>query len=98
MRFKRTGLVFAVAALIIASGGGRAALTDSGLSAERISGHVAFLASEKLQGRRAGTPGADEAARYIADQFRGYGLKPASGSGYLQPFTFVAGVRLGREN
>lgn len=98
MRFKRAVFVFIIAALVMASSGGRAALSDSGLSAERISRHVAFLASEKLQGRRAGTPGADEAARYIADQFRSYGLKPASTSSYLQSFTFVAGVRLGREN
>ncbi|MGA9769667.1 MAG: M28 family peptidase [Blastocatellia bacterium] len=68
------------------------------VSAERIKRHVEFLASDKLQGRRAGTPAADEAGRYIAKEFRSYGLKPVSGSDFLQPFTFVAGVKLGSQN
>src|SRR5436190_23980109 len=37
----------------------------SQLSAERAAKHVQFLASDKLQGRRAGTTYADEAAAYI---------------------------------
>jgi hypothetical protein len=63
------------------------------LSAERIRGHVEFLASDKLQGRRTGTPAADEAANYIAAQFRSYGLKTE-----LQPFSFVSKVELGKQN
>jgi aminopeptidase YwaD len=70
----------------------------AGLSAERIREHVQFLASDQLQGRRAGTPAADEAARYIEKAFRSYGLQPASVSGYQQPFTFVARVELGKQN
>src|SRR6185369_16329920 len=35
------------------------------VSTERISRHVEFLASDKLQGRRAGTEFADQAAAYI---------------------------------
>ena len=74
------------------------AANDSQLSAERITKHVQFLASDKLQGRRAGTPAADEAAAYIGKEFRRYGLKPASSSGFLQPFTFVSAVKLGEGN
>jgi hypothetical protein len=59
---------------------------------------VVFLASDKLQGRRAGTTYADEAAAYIEKEFRSYGLKPASTAGFLQPFTFVAAVKLGEGN
>ena len=68
------------------------------LSAERISKHVQFLASDKLQGRRAGTPAADEAAAYIAKEFRSYGLKPPSPTGFLQAFNFVSAVKLGEHN
>jgi len=75
---------------------GQAAATE--LSAERVLKHIQFLASDKLQGRRAGTPYADEAAAYIAREFRSYGLKPASSAGFLQPFTFVAAVKLGSKN
>jgi aminopeptidase YwaD len=77
----------------------QAAAAQAGeLSTERIRGHVQYLASDQLQGRRAGTPAADEAARYIEKAFRSYGLKPASPSGYLQPFSFVARVELGQQN
>src|SRR5215510_1018107 len=71
---------------------------NASVSADRITRHIQFLASDKLQGRRAGTPSADEAARYIAEQFRSYGLKPLGASGFLQPFSFVAGVKLGESN
>jgi aminopeptidase YwaD len=68
------------------------------VSAEAIKRHVDFLASDKLQGRRAGTLQADEAAKYIAEEFRRNGLKPLSGAGFLQPFSFVSGVKLGTRN
>jgi aminopeptidase YwaD len=68
------------------------------VSAEVVQRHVNFLASDKLQGRRAGTPEADQAAKYIAEEFRRSGLKPLSAAGFLQPFTFVSGVRLGKQN
>ncbi|HKG20784.1 MAG TPA: PA domain-containing protein, partial [Blastocatellia bacterium] len=109
---KKAGLIFALLALLVSTAGlsnyptsaaspawlQRAASGPARVSAEQISRHVAYLASDKLQGRRAGTPGADEAARYIAEQFRGYKLKPASSSGFLQSFAFISGVRLGERN
>ena len=73
-------------------------LGSSEISSERASKHVAFLASDRLQGRRAGTSYADEAAAYIAKEFQSYGLKPAFAAGFLQPFTFVAAVKLGAQN
>src|SRR5262245_37550021 len=76
----------------------RHARASATISTERITKHVSFLASDKLQGRRAGTPAADEAAAYIEKEFRSYGLKPASPSGLLQPFTFVSSVKLGDQN
>jgi hypothetical protein len=68
------------------------------ISAEQIGRHIEFLASDKLQGRRTGTPAADEAAAYIAKQFESSGLKPAFAAGFLGPFNFVAGVKLGEQN
>lgn len=73
---------------------------------DRLQQHVKHLASEALEGRRTGTKGATEAARYIASQFRRLGLKPvASGtarngteSPYWQSFPYVAGVELGKRN
>ncbi|MGE3465899.1 MAG: M28 family peptidase, partial [Pyrinomonadaceae bacterium] len=59
--------------------------------------HVTYLASDKLAGRRTGTPGAAYAAGYIANQFAKLKLKPgASGkngkAGYLQQFGYTPSV------
>ncbi len=77
-------------------------------SVERLRAHVAHLASEKLDGRKTGTVGAELAAEYVATEFLRYGLKaPAELSAtkarsktaaYMQPFPFTASVRLGKNN
>ena len=51
--------------------------------------HVAFLASDALKGREAGTPEYDIAAEYVASRFAALGLKPAGVNGYLQPVPLV---------
>src|SRR5204862_8327549 len=74
---------------------------------ERLRAHITYLASDKLEGRRTGTPGALEAARYVAEEFRRLGLAPggdptnarrdrAEPSDYMREFTYVAGVELGK--
>ena len=68
-------------------------------SAERLRADVTYLASDKLEGRRTGTPGANAAADYIAKEFDRLKLKPGAGkSGYLQAFPYVAGLDLGKTN
>jgi hypothetical protein len=85
-----------------------------GPDVERLRAHVTFLASDKLDGRRTGTAGADEAARYVADEFKRLGLAPGGSvsvntrtgphslsgtlASYYQPFPYVAGVELGEGN
>ena len=77
------------------------------VSAERLRTHVAYLASDKLEGRRTGTPGATAAAEYIAKEFARYELRGISNSnarsreqlnGYMQKFPYVSAVELGRGN
>jgi hypothetical protein len=46
---------------------------------------IEFLASDRLEGRLAGTPGNDSAAAYLARRYRSLGLT-ALVPGYLQPF------------
>jgi Zn-dependent M28 family amino/carboxypeptidase len=84
--------------------------TKSTPSVERLREHVIYLASDKLEGRRTGTTGANEAAQYVAEQFSRLGLRPGGQPGradksqaadwrqYLQPFPYVAGIELGKEN
>lgn len=113
MFIRKAGLFFLASSLLVAVSAltfipGYAALAPATvnaradaraqLSTERIAKHEAFLTSDKLQGRRAGTPFADEAAAYIEKEFRSYGLKPSSAAGFLQPFNFVASVKLGAGN
>jgi len=46
-------------------------------SVDRLKQTVSYLASDALEGRRTGTPGANEAANYIAREFRRLGLRAA---------------------
>lgn len=60
------------------------------LTQAELAAHLRFLASDELMGRKAGTPGNDAAARYIAERFRALGLPPAPGTDdYLQRIPFL---------
>jgi aminopeptidase YwaD len=108
MKLKRFDLL--VAFLLFAAAGVVAQQQDLDPSASRLQQHVTYLASDALEGRRTGTTGANDAARYIAGEFSRLGLRPgnqnAAGSRklgeamglYLQTFPFVAGVELGKAN
>ena len=78
-------------------------------SVENLRKHVSYLASDELDGRRTGTRGADEAARYIASEFSRLGLQPIVQTStapknadalarYAQKFPYVAAVELGGNN
>lgn len=81
-------------------------------SLERLRAHVEYLASDKLEGRRTGSPGSNLAAEYIAREFARYGLRRSIGRDlpgmsrleadsprrYLQQFPYIAGVELGKGN
>ena len=56
--------------------------------------HVYFLASDELQGRRAGDPGETIASNYIAEQFKKNGLTPKGTVDYFQPFTINDGRKV----
>jgi Zn-dependent M28 family amino/carboxypeptidase len=71
----------AVAALSVASAAAAQSAAPGASSAERIRAHMAFLASDLLEGREAGTRGYDIAAEYAAAQFGQLGLKPAGDKG-----------------
>lgn len=75
------------------------ATTAGAIASERLMPHIRYLASDELEGRLAGSPGAEKAARYIAEQFARRNLLPAGdGGSYFQEFSFVSGVRLGSDN
>ncbi|MFN7180218.1 M28 family metallopeptidase [Hyphomonas sp.] len=62
--------------------------------AAAIEVHMAYLASDDLEGREAGTPGFDLAAEYVAAEFEKIGLKPAgTDATWYQPIEFLRSVR-----
>ena len=48
---------------------------------EAFRAHVAFLSDDLLEGRDTGSRGHEIAARYVASQFAGLGLKPGGDNG-----------------
>lgn len=60
------------------------------ISAERMRSAVAFLASDRLEGRGPGTNGEVLTTEYLADEFEKLGLKPiGERSSYFQPVPLV---------
>ncbi|HYC65089.1 MAG TPA: hypothetical protein VEC14_10190, partial [Reyranellaceae bacterium] len=56
---------------------------------ERVRGHVAFLASDHLQGRDTGSPGYAIAADYVVRELAALGVQPAgTGGGWYQSVPF----------
>jgi aminopeptidase YwaD len=70
-------------------------LTEANLRAT-----IEYLASDKLEGRRTGEPGANMAADYVAGRFAKAGLRPALARhgmvGYKQVFPYITGVEFAK--
>ena len=108
----RISLLVALVVAISIAAGGQQTQTQIAPSVERLRAHIEYLASDKLEGRRTGSPGANLAAEYIAREFSRYGLRRSIGrdlpgmsileadspNRYLQEFPYVAGVELGDGN
>jgi aminopeptidase YwaD len=97
-----------IAALLLATLAAVAQQSESEPSAAKIQQHVTYLASDELDGRRTGTAGANEAAKYIAREFERLGIRPAPATDsrkinvmsarYLQTFPYIGSVELGKNN
>ena len=56
----------------------------NGITEKNLKQHVYTLASDSLKGRDTGSEGEHKAARYIAQHFETYGLKPYNDTSYFQ--------------
>lgn len=107
---KRRQLLSLLWVMVLAASGLAQQPTSTTASPDRLRQIVAYLASDALEGRRTGTPGANDAAHYIAGEFNRFGLRPGlqmtrpartrgeNQARYLQPFPYVASVTLGNNN
>ncbi len=71
-------------------------LAATAISTGQYMDHVRFLADPSMAGRGNGSPGLDDAANYLAAQFRLWGLRPAGDNGtYFQTFELTTESRVG---
>ena len=109
MNIKRFVRLLALLLVAVGAVAQQTAPSQNGPSVAKLQQHVSYLASDALDGRRTGTAGATDAARYIAGEFARLGLRPAASgpatrrgsqvmARYLQSFPYVAEVELGAGN
>ncbi len=73
-----------IAALVLST----AVLSSGQEPAAKWWAHVAFLATDAMNGRDTGSPEHRKAAEYIAAEFKKAGLEPGGTTGYFQPIRF----------
>jgi len=61
---------------------------------DNIKAHIQYLADDKLEGRRTGTPGEELAMNYISEQFKAIGLLPKGTEYYPQNFPVKDGKKM----
>ncbi|MGH7512769.1 MAG: hypothetical protein ACREOQ_07595, partial [Gemmatimonadales bacterium] len=93
-------LAIALPASVAAQGAGSPARAIAGITPASVRQHIGVLADDSLRGRATPSPGLDAAARYVANQLRGAGLRPLGGADLLVRWPLVSrhlvpsGVRL----
>ncbi|WP_315763676.1 M20/M25/M40 family metallo-hydrolase [Sphingomonas sp. Y38-1Y] len=83
----RTTVAAGLAALLFSTSA--LAQTAADFSADRVKADVTWLADDAREGRDAGKPGYDAAAKYVADRFAELGLTPANNGQWYQQVPFV---------
>lgn len=66
-----------------------------GIAEDDLKAHVVYLASDKLEGRETGKPGAQKASEYIANQLELAGIEPfGDDDTFFNKFEFNAGAKI----
>src|SRR5581483_2835354 len=87
-----------VGAILLLLGTTALAFSPAQISSQSYLDEVKYLASPELKGRASGSPELEKAANYIAGLLKSFGIKPVSGSDYLQPFSVTVNAHLGPAN
>ena len=64
-------------------------LNSQTINENTVKKHLYTLANDSMQGRKAGSPGIEKAAKYIEQQFSEIGLKPFNSSNFRQSFKHI---------
>lgn len=64
------------------------------ITVTNLQAHIGYLASDKLEGRRAGTAGEKLAGEYISQKFQEIGLQPKGSDGFFQTFEIYDGKQV----
>jgi aminopeptidase YwaD len=94
MKISYTKLIFPLLLLTLTATAQKIKKEDK-LTLDNLKTHIAFLADDKLEGRRAGSSGEKLAMEYIGTQFKTIGLSPKGSDGYYQPFEINEGKQIG---
>ncbi|NNV57702.1 M28 family peptidase [Limnovirga soli] len=76
----------------------KAQLKADKITLTNLQTNIQYLADDKLEGRRAGTPGELLAMQYISAQFAKIGLAPKGADGYIQEFDIDEGRQFTADN
>ncbi len=86
-----------IAIALLLSGCARIMIDQPAITQDELKAHISYLASDELKGRKPGTAEADQAAAYLADHFKKFGLKPMGNQGF-QYFDVVTSIKAGSAN
>jgi hypothetical protein len=86
-------------AALVALAASFAGAVPAEIDSDALLAHIKFLSSDEMKGRGNGTVELEQAAEYIAAQFKAAGLRAGGkDEAYFQPFQLVAGLTIGRQN
>ena len=81
--------------LLVSAASAQKLKKDDRLVLANLKKHISYLADDKLEGRRAGSPGEKLAMEYISSEFKAIGILPKGSTGFYQPFEINEGKQIG---
>ena len=76
----------------------RSDTSSSEITEDEIMNHIRYLSHENREGRLPGTRGSKDVIAYLIKNLKSYGVRPAFGKSYTQPFDIKTGIQLGPLN
>lgn len=91
---KRLLMLFFISSMLFAQNGNN----NPEITKKEILDHISYFASDEMEGRFTGSEKCYEAANYIAEEYKQYGVEPLFEGKYFQGFDFIEDIELGDNN